>query len=536
MEYTQARKYAVVLDNGTIPAPDVLGGHRRDTPSPSSQFGVRTSVDDAEPVVRDERQNVVINNITISHARFVEATLTHSCDELWSVGKGECHRHTTTGTSVFPDCYGVFCFRGVSIVVGWSQIVVGRTTMTMPRIDMTTTTVGAVFSGADVFVANATCVVGVFSGLMGCVPDALSRWQTVAVASRSSTIYVLDGATGDVLAFHHYEGTSVALSHALMALPPTSANAASTSSSNHLNRPPIMLPPTMAVERLDYGSATSFDIVDSGTAVCRRRFQNGVVVSPLQVPTAASVYGEYVPERVCANDPPVDLCRWYEYSADRCKMRTFPACTYSLTATTDNRCVVDPDDVADDLGHNRCVEDAGCASGYARTAFGGLTGVCCEPEPCAGTYNPHTSVCLGPPVPPGQTRPKPACAATDGGAGVPPNAALTTSTSQVCPTGFYGAPCAPCSACRAGQRVVAPCGGANTRCGDCPPGTFMDSHAHVFRRCHPGNGCPGVTSTRDGDCTAPTTAVDTAWWGLALPVYGCIVHFAMAYRQSFGSG
>ena len=530
-------KYEVVANVNELPRPNGANVERGRTPSGFSLRGERAFVKAAPPTIRDNHQNVIVGDKTISHARFGESTVVN-CDVLWTVGNDECHRHGSTSTTAVPDCHGVVCLFNKTLVVAGRSIYFDGTSVAIEGVVDLVHSVGAVVSGNDVFVANGTCVAGIMSQLFACV--LIPHWNTVAVASFNSTVYILDGPTGDVLAFRHYEAYNVTLGALVLHARANSSGTSNVPNSTVINntvtparqmryRPSVMLTPTMAVQRLDYGSATTLAIVNN---MVERTFAAGtVVVSPIDVPSANGVYGEYVPERLCA-PAEAEACLWYMYgTVEMCRARTSLLCPMvRIDPSQDNQCKTSLTPASVDWGHNTCALAAGCESGWNRTREGRITDTCCPiAKQCDGEYDRTINTCFAPP-PATTSSPTQACTRRnyvpdDPGANI-------TNTSTPCPDGFYGPACVPCSSCRAGQRMVTPCGDENTLCGDCPKGTYMDLHAHTFRHCKPGNGCPGVTSTHDGDCTVDP-ALDVPWWSLALPLYGCGVHAIMIYRKTF---
>ena len=518
-------KYSVRENGGAVPAPG-LGEDRR-----SGQVawrGMRGGVAWTAPTVgkrRNGRQEVLVGNATITHARHVEATIVSCGTDLWSVGGTVCHLHHASETIETSACYGVLCYSNRSILVREGALQRGAASVFAPRVTAFTASGGAVISGNDVFVANASCVTGVFSGLAACVKDR-PNWQTTAVASENSVIYILDSITGDVLAFPHYELPTMALRTFLAATkgPVARATARAASVAPLRNRKGGILGATVATQRLAIGGATGLAVQNNQIT---RTFKSTIVVSVAPAATASGVYGEYVPEELCA-EVQHERCPWYQYSRNGvCTLRNQPNCPrIAIFGDKDTTCLPEP--AAHDYGHHRCVSSLSCTSGWARTHLGELTTRCCSPMPCDGVYNYHTEVCHPNARKRRQVSQEPECPPTQ----LPTSSPNTAPTPpNACGVGEYGMACSPCSACRAGQRLITPCGAANTLCGDCPRGTYMDLHAHTLRLCKPGNGCAGATTTHDGDCT--TIPMSKARWGLlALPLYGCAVHAAIAYRKA----
>lgn len=515
-------KYTVAENDGLAALPGTGEDRRSQVPAAADLFGGAAWTEPAARPRRNGRQDVIVAGRTISHARHAEATVTTCGGEVWSAGAGTCQRHHRDRTDETGACHAVLCFRRRALLVLRGQLAFGDA-HAAAAITAATASHGAVLSGNDVFVANASCVAGVFSGLSACIDRP---WRTQMLASDGSGVYVLDGPTGDVLVFRHHEPPAPALLALLATAPrPSAALIAPPPAATTRNRPPVMLPPTIAAERLALGKASALAVVDGHV---RRTFDDVVVVSPAPRAVASSVHGEYVPRALCA--APAQECPWHQYNnSGACAVRRWPPCRAIVVSTSDTTCA--PAEPPPAHGHNVCVPAPTCPSGHARTHLGAVTSTCCPAPDCAGTYNHRDEVCHPPPTRRRRAteRTPPTC---------PPLAAPTEapnappSRGTPCQDGEYGPRCAPCGVCRAGQRLITPCTAtAAVLCGDCPAGTWMDIHAHTLRHCKPGNGCPGVTTTHDGVCDSSHTSL-ARWWWIAIPLYGAAAQTAVEHRQT----
>jgi len=97
------------------------------------------------------------------------------------------------------------------------------------------------------------------------------------------------------------------------------------------------------------------------------------------------------------------------------------------------------------------------------------------------------------------------CESTPGESTVSPavNGPQLTPTTIPCDDGWWfdGAACFPCNKCTSGQRMGQACRStAPTVCVDCESGTFMSEEWHMHTVCFVGNGCPGQSIYKNGDC------------------------------------
>lgn len=361
------------------------------------------------------------------------------------------------------------------------------------QIDVSHAVTHLTVSGNDIWLAGGRCMTSAGSRKKICVKDP--NFRIVDVASLLDAVYVM-GKGGDVYVSHHVEPTT-RLIEVLLNL--TAQDRGKARLLTPFVPATVFFDDACMQEKL--GVALSLRLFHFGLV---RKFAYATVTTPVNVPTAHSVWLPYVqsPHTLC--EPETHACSWHEYrSNNKCVPRK-PCNELKLRPTHETDYVCGKQE---QVARIRTKRQSVCK----QTVYSVPARLTCDDTAAENECVANVEA---------EARRRTAAAQ-----GISEALAFITAPAPTCDnTSFLlGTACIPCSECGMGSYLLHTCTPTrDTMCVACPPDTYMADSWHTNRYCLLTNGCPGSTRFNNGKCRREGYNYNTLW-ALALPGYAFLI-------------